>query len=89
MKTSRFVKPFEHLVDNWEQVLSLITETIEALLTVQRQYMYMETIFLGEDIRKQLPKESVSFDMINIQWQSITTYLYETRNTRTCASKPG
>ncbi|VDO91677.1 unnamed protein product [Schistosoma margrebowiei] len=89
MKTSRFVKPFEHLVDNWERVLSLITETIEALLTVQRQYMYMETIFLGEDIRKQLPKESVSFDMINIQWQSITTYLYETRNTRTCASKPG
>ncbi|CAH8499452.1 unnamed protein product [Schistosoma intercalatum] len=89
MKTSRFVKPFEHLVDNWERVLSLITETIEALLTVQRQYMYMETIFLGEDIRKQLPKESVSFDMINTQWQSITTYLYETRNTRTCASKPG
>uniref|UniRef100_A0A3Q0KTZ4 Dynein axonemal heavy chain 2 n=1 Tax=Schistosoma mansoni TaxID=6183 RepID=A0A3Q0KTZ4_SCHMA len=86
MKTSRFVKPFEHLVDNWERVLSLITETIETLLTVQRQYMYMETIFLGEDIRKQLPKESVSFDMINIQWQSITTYLYETRNTRTCAS---
>ncbi|KAK4469213.1 hypothetical protein MN116_006788 [Schistosoma mekongi] len=89
MKTSRFVKPFEHLVDNWERILSLITETIEALLTVQRQYMYMETIFLGEDIRKQLPKESASFDMINIQWQSITTFLYDTRNTRTCACKPG
>ncbi|CAH8498261.1 unnamed protein product [Heterobilharzia americana] len=89
MKTSRFVKPFEYLVDVWERLLSLITETVEYLLTVQRQYMYMETIFLGEDIRKQLPKESAEFDMINKQWQSITTFLYETRNTRTCASKPG
>ncbi|VDQ05271.1 unnamed protein product [Trichobilharzia regenti] len=89
MKTSRFVKPFEYLVDVWERVLSLITETVEYLLTVQRQYMYMETIFLGEDIRKQLPKESAAFDMINIQWQAITMFLNETRNTRACASKPG
>ncbi|OON14263.1 ATPase family protein [Opisthorchis viverrini] len=89
MKASRFVRPFEVLVDRWERLLSLIMETLEQLLSVQRQYLYLETIFLGEDIRKQLPKESSAFDAVNMDWQSITAFLYETRNTRACTTKPG
>ena len=42
MKASRFVKAFEQEVDKWERVLSLIMEIIEMLLTVQRQWMYLE-----------------------------------------------
>ena len=44
MKASRFVKAFEHDVDRWERVLSLILECVEMLLTVQRQWMYLEVI---------------------------------------------
>lgn len=89
MKTSRFVKPFEHLVDRWERVLSAISETLDALLLVQRQYLYLDTIFRGEDIRKQLPKEALAFDHIQIKWKEITLYLFETRNSRTCATREG
>ncbi|KAH0626110.1 hypothetical protein JD844_000881 [Phrynosoma platyrhinos] len=71
MKASRFVKPFEKDVDRWERCLSLILEVIEMMLVVQRQWMYMENIFLGEDIRKQLPSESASFDQINSSWKTI------------------
>ena len=42
MKASRFVKAFEHEVDKWERALSLIMEIVEMLLTVQRQWMYLE-----------------------------------------------
>jgi len=42
MKTSRFVKAFERDVDKWERSLSLVMETIEMLMTVQRQWMYLE-----------------------------------------------
>jgi len=42
MKASRFVKAFEHEVDKWERALSLIGEIIDMLLTVQRQWMYLE-----------------------------------------------
>lgn len=42
MKASRFVKAFEKDVDHWERCLSLILEVIEMLLTVQRQWMYLE-----------------------------------------------
>ena len=33
---------------------------IELILTVQRQWMYLENIFLGEDIRKQVIRSSDS-----------------------------
>jgi len=42
MKASRYVKPFEVEVDRWERTLSLIMEVIEMILTVQRQWMYLE-----------------------------------------------
>ena len=45
-------------VDQWERTLSRILEVIELILTVQRQWMYLENIFLGEDIRKQVIRSS-------------------------------
>ena len=36
------------------------------VLQVQRNWMYLENIFIGsEDIRKQLPQESVMFDQVH------------------------
>ncbi|MEE6524209.1 hypothetical protein FKM82_023559, partial [Ascaphus truei] len=42
MKASPFVKAFERDVDRWERGLSLILEVIEMILTVQRQWLYLE-----------------------------------------------
>lgn len=42
MKTSRFVKAFEIDVDRWERKLSQIMEIVEMVMTVQRQWMYLE-----------------------------------------------
>ena len=80
MKASRFVKAFEQEVDRWERVLSQILEVVEMLLNVQRQWMYLENIFLGEDIRRQLPSESAEFDNVNMNWKEITTRLNKTQN---------
>ncbi|KAK3095642.1 hypothetical protein FSP39_017066 [Pinctada imbricata] len=80
MKASRFVKAFEQEVDKWERTLSHILEVVEMLLTVQRQWMYLENIFLGEDIRKQLPRESADFDEVNAKWKVIMTRLNKDRN---------
>ena len=82
MKASRYVKAFEKTVDYWERALSHIMETIEMVLQVQRQWMYLENIFLGEDIRKQLPRESADFDIINGQWKTIMTNLNKDPNAR-------
>ncbi|CAL1538804.1 unnamed protein product [Lymnaea stagnalis] len=89
MKASRFVKAFEKDVDFWERTLSHIMETIELLLLVQRQWMYLENIFLGEDIRKQLPRESAEFDSINKTWKEIMTRLNSTKNAQRGTHYPG
>lgn len=80
MKLSRFVKAFEQEVDKWERTLSHILEVVEMLLTVQRQWMYLENIFLGEDIRKQLSRESADFDDVNAKLKVIMTRLNKDRN---------
>lgn len=42
MKASHFVRAFEKEVDLWERRLSLVMEVIEMILTVQRQWIYLE-----------------------------------------------
>ena len=89
MKASRFVKPFAQTVDKWERTLSLILEVMDMGLTVQRQWMYLENIFMGEDIRKQMPKETVMFDNVDASWKEITTKMKETKYARVACSEEG
>ena len=58
----------------------VVVQVVEMLLTVQRQWMYLENIFLGEDIRRQLPRESAEFDEVNANWKTIMTRLNKTKN---------
>ena len=48
MKASKFFLVFETEISHWEKSLSLISETIEMVLQVQRSWMYLENIFIGE-----------------------------------------
>ncbi|XP_064181287.1 dynein axonemal heavy chain 2 [Anguilla rostrata] len=89
MKASRFVRAFEKEVDRWERCLSLVLEVIEMILTVQRQWMYLENIFLGEDIRKQLPRETTEFDKINSSWKTIMDRLSKDNNALRGTHYPG
>ncbi|XP_066546047.1 dynein axonemal heavy chain 10 [Amia ocellicauda] len=65
MAGSRFVGPFLSTVQQWEKSLSLISEVIEVWMLVQRKWMYLESIFIGGDIRSQLPEEAKKFDNID------------------------
>ncbi|MEE6504167.1 hypothetical protein FKM82_005082, partial [Ascaphus truei] len=62
---SRFAGPFLNSVQLWEKTLSLIGEVIEVWMVVQRKWMYLESIFIGGDIRSQLPEEAKKFDNID------------------------
>lgn len=81
MKMSRFVDNFRPKVLQWEQTLSVVTDTIEALLTVQTKWMYLENIFVGsEDIKRKLVAESKKFDSIHGQWLTIMSRLINDPN---------
>ncbi|KAJ8284497.1 hypothetical protein COCON_G00033470 [Conger conger] len=85
MAGSRFVGPFlatvqqwekslsliSEVIEQWEKSLSLISEVIEVWMLVQRKWMYLESIFIGGDIRSQLPEEAQKFDNIDKMFKKI------------------
>eukprot|EP00898_Chlorokybus_atmophyticus_P005400 jgi/Chlat1/5861/Chrsp4S06373 len=90
MKASRFFTTFEKEITQWEQALSLVSETIEMVLQVQRQWAYLENIFVGsEDIRKQLPQESAVFDGVNEAFARNMRALQKESNALRGARLPG
>ncbi|KAM9259890.1 dynein axonemal heavy chain 10 [Cariama cristata] len=68
---SRFVGPFLSTVHHWEKTLSLIGEVIEIWIVVQRKWMYLESIFVGGDIRSQLPEAAKIFDSVDRMFKKI------------------
>lgn len=51
--------------------------------------LILQNIFLGEDIRKQLPRESSEFDEVNVNWKVIMTRLHKDSNARRGTHHPG
>ncbi|XP_022608125.1 dynein heavy chain 10, axonemal [Seriola dumerili] len=88
MAGSRFVGPFLGTIQQWEKDLSLISETIEVWLLVQRKWMYLESIFIGGDIRSQLPEEAKKFDNIDKKFKEIMTDTVKGPNIKRCCLIP-
>ena len=87
MMASRFVKPFEDEVEEWEGKLNLIGEVLEVWMAVQRKWMYLESIFIGsDDIRDQLPEDARRFDKIDKSWFEIMTDTSKNVNILECCS---
>ncbi|KAK7889071.1 hypothetical protein WMY93_024631 [Mugilogobius chulae] len=84
MGGSRFVGPFLTTIQQWEKNLSLISETIEVWLLVQRKWMYLESIFIGGDIRSQLPEEAKKFDNIDKKFKAIMSDAVKDPNIKRC-----
>uniref|UniRef100_A0A8B9QA73 Dynein axonemal heavy chain 10 n=1 Tax=Apteryx owenii TaxID=8824 RepID=A0A8B9QA73_APTOW len=85
---SRFVGPFLSTVHRWEKTLSLIGEVIEIWMVVQRKWMYLESIFIGGDIRSQLPEEARKFDSIDVLFKKIMDETVKEPMIKKCCETP-
>jgi len=80
MKNSPYYLTFSSPINEWVTKLNDLVETLEALMTVQRQWRYLESIFLDSaDIRKQLPAESAQFESVHTSFVDIMMKLSDSR----------
>ena len=90
MKASKFYGSFKSKIDFWESGLSLVSEVVDMLLTVQRKWMYLESIFMAAgDINKQLPEESALFSEVNDTFKAIMSSIADDPNAIRQCKKPG
>ena len=58
-------------MNDWITKLSTVSEIVEMWLIVQNMYVYMEAVFSGGDIVKQLPAEAKRFNNIDKQFMRV------------------
>lgn len=74
MSTSKYISYFEREFSEWARSLAQAEHVIRTWTEVQRKWIYLESIFVrSEDLRRQLPNDSLLFDVINAEFNKILT----------------
>ncbi|XP_052130864.1 dynein axonemal heavy chain 3 [Frankliniella occidentalis] len=71
MRGSPYVKAFEADMVAWEEKLISMQDILDAWLTCQATWLYLEPIFSSEDIMRQMPQEAANFRKVDKSWRAI------------------
>ncbi|XP_070710496.1 dynein axonemal heavy chain 6 [Pempheris klunzingeri] len=86
--SSRYISPIKHRVEKLLRQLTLFNQTLDEWLTCQRNWLYLESIFLAPDIKRQLPAESKMFLKVDKSWKSIMAKVNMLPNALKAATQP-
>jgi dynein heavy chain len=68
----KFVEFFREQVSYWQISLGEVDGTLKSILSVQRQWGSLESIFLGSaDIRTQLPEDTKRFEAVDSEFKEL------------------
>ncbi|XP_071789676.1 dynein axonemal heavy chain 6-like isoform X2 [Asterias amurensis] len=89
IRGSRFVTPIKALVEEWDRKLNVFSRTLDEWMACQRNWLYLEQIFLAPDIQRQLPSEAKLFASVDKSWKDIMRRTEDRPNALRAAVAPG
>ena len=63
--SSPFISYLKKRTEEWEKKLKTMTDVLDAWLSLQRNWLYLEPIFGSEDIMRQMPVEGKKFQAVD------------------------
>ena len=78
--SSRYCNFMRDTIKAFDDKICAVSETIGQWLEVQSTWMYLEAVFAGGDIMKQLPAEAKRFAAIDKSWTKILNKANEQKN---------
>lgn len=80
MTSSRYLATFEEKINYWQKSLAAINEVVVTCGEVQRSWSFLESLFIhSEEVKKELPNESVKFITIDKDVKTVLTDAYKTQ----------
>uniref|UniRef100_A0A8C5PZV6 AAA+ ATPase domain-containing protein n=1 Tax=Leptobrachium leishanense TaxID=445787 RepID=A0A8C5PZV6_9ANUR len=89
LKGSRYAGPIKNTVAEWDRKLNLFSRTMEEWMVCQKNWLYLEQIFLASDIQRQLPAEAKLFSQVDTSWKEIMNQTRDRPNALRAATVPG
>jgi dynein heavy chain len=80
LSASKYVRSIKARVTQWERDLNIISDVIDNWMSVQKKWMYLESIFASDDIKMQLPEEAKKFQRTDTAYKKIMETSFHSTN---------
>eukprot|EP00760_Papus_ankaliazontas_P005952 PhM_4_TR1281/c1_g1_i2/m.7199/K10408/DNAH; dynein heavy chain, axonemal len=86
---NRYVAGVKDRVKDWDTKLRCVADTIDEWIVTQRSWMYLEFIFMSDDIKRQLPNEASKFEKVDRNFRELMRRTQQNPNVVTVCNTPG